>query len=177
MQVCRGPTLKKNSEAQEHTQWYCGPRTQHPVKDAVTVPLNAGCYPTNVKAALSSQSSTSATTGCFQICPDSWEIIGGSSSVWKVVWVEENLQGWNFPLRSVGMAFLEALVVHHAKISCVLILIFNVYLEGLEGHLPNSSSTHLNSSLFFCHSLMATLSGLNYSPTWHKLVSPFKYLS
>lgn len=42
-----------------------GPRTQHRVKDAVTVPLNAGCYPTNVKATLSTQSSSSAATGRF----------------------------------------------------------------------------------------------------------------
>lgn len=42
------------------------------------------------------------------------------------------------------MAFLEAPVVPHAEISCVLILMFNVYLAGLEGYLPNSSSIHLN---------------------------------
>lgn len=47
------------------------------------------------------------------------------------------------------MAFLEALVVPHAEISCVLILMFSVYLAGLEGYLPNSSSTHLNMPEYF----------------------------
>lgn len=47
------------------------------------------------------------------------------------------------------MAFLEALVVPHAEISCVLILMFNVYLVGLEGYLPNSSSTHQNMPVYF----------------------------
>lgn len=47
------------------------------------------------------------------------------------------------------MAFLEALVVPHAEISCVLLLMFNVHLVGLEGCLPNSSSTHMNMPVYF----------------------------